>query len=83
MDDLIYSLDLVDVPPSKGVYTWNDIRFGPGFIAARLDCFLINNSFLLIGSFFLSLGYGRLQRLRKEVQSANYAEDKLIEVGSK
>jgi hypothetical protein len=31
----------------------------------------------------LALGYGRLRRLRKEVQSANCAEDKLTEIGSK
>jgi hypothetical protein len=31
----------------------------------------------------LSFGYGRLRRLRKEVQSANFTEDKLTEIGSK
>jgi hypothetical protein len=29
MDDLIYSLDLIDVPPAKGIYTWNNRRVGP------------------------------------------------------
>jgi exonuclease III len=46
MDDLISDLDLFDVPPSKGMYTWNNRRAGPGHIAARLDRFLISNSFL-------------------------------------
>jgi hypothetical protein len=46
MDDLISDLDLYDVPLSKGLYTWNNIRAGPGHIAARLDRFLISNSFL-------------------------------------
>jgi exonuclease III len=46
MDDLISDLDLFDVPPSKGLYTWNNRRAGPGHIATRLDHFLISNSFL-------------------------------------
>jgi hypothetical protein len=50
MDDLISSLDLIYVPPSKGVYTWNNIRVSPGFIATRMDHFLINSSFLLTNS---------------------------------
>jgi len=46
MDDLILDSDLFDVPPSKGLYTWNSRRAGLGHIAARLDRFLISNSFL-------------------------------------
>jgi hypothetical protein len=46
MDDLISYLDLFDVPPSKGLYTWNNRRVEPGHNAARLDQFLIRNSFL-------------------------------------
>jgi hypothetical protein len=37
MDDLISSLDLIDVPPSKGIFTWNNRRVGPGFTAAKMD----------------------------------------------
>jgi exonuclease III len=46
MDDLILDLYLFDVPPSKGLYTWNNRRVGPGHNVARLDRFLIRNSFL-------------------------------------
>jgi hypothetical protein len=46
MDDLISNLDLFDVSPSKGMYTWNNRRAGPGHITARLDRFLISTSFL-------------------------------------
>jgi hypothetical protein len=48
MDDLISNLDLFDVPPSKGQYTWNNRRAGPGHIAARLNHFLISSSFLAL-----------------------------------
>jgi exonuclease III len=48
MDDLISYLDLFDVPPAKGMYTWNNRRAGPGHIAARLDRFLISSSFLAL-----------------------------------
>jgi exonuclease III len=46
MEDLISTLDLFDVQPSKGKFTWNNRRVGPGHIATRLDHFLIHNSFL-------------------------------------
>jgi hypothetical protein len=51
MDDLIFALDLFDVTPSKGIFTWNNRRVGPGFISTMMDHFLINNSFLFIDSF--------------------------------
>jgi hypothetical protein len=35
MDDLILDLDLFDVPPSKGQYTWNNRRAGPSHIVTR------------------------------------------------
>jgi hypothetical protein len=54
MDDLISSLDLIDVPPSKGIFTWNNRRVGLGFTAAKMDCFLINNSFLSLTDSFSS-----------------------------
>jgi hypothetical protein len=46
MEDLISTLDLFDVQPSKGKFTWNNRIVGLGHIAARLDHFLIHNSFL-------------------------------------
>jgi hypothetical protein len=46
IEDLIPSLDLYDVKPSKGLFTWSNRRVGPGHIVAILDHFLINNAFL-------------------------------------
>jgi len=46
MDDLISDLDNFDVPPSKGLYTWNKKRVGTGHIVAKLDWFLLSISFL-------------------------------------
>jgi exonuclease III len=46
MDNIISYLDLFDGPPSKGLYTWNNIRARPSHITARLDRFLIRNYFL-------------------------------------
>ena len=45
--DLISDWDLQDIKPIKGHYTWNNRRVGLQHIVARLDCFLINNNFLL------------------------------------
>ena len=39
----------MDVKPSSRKYTWNNKRIGPGHIAARLDRFLVEDSFLLLG----------------------------------
>jgi exonuclease III len=47
MEDLISELDLFDVHPSKGKFTWSNKRLGVGHIAARLDRFLIHSSILL------------------------------------
>lgn len=41
--------DLLDVKPITGKYTWTNKRIGPGHIAARLDRFLIQSYFLLLG----------------------------------
>jgi hypothetical protein len=41
--------DLLDIKPISGKYTWTNKRIGPGHIAARLDRFLIQSSFLLLG----------------------------------
>jgi len=48
MDDLIYDLDLFDVPPTKGMYTWKNKRAGSGHIVVRLDQFLISSYFLAL-----------------------------------
>jgi hypothetical protein len=48
MEDLVSDLDLFDVKPSKGKYTWNNKRTGVGHIAARLDRFLIHNPLLFL-----------------------------------
>ena len=41
--------DLLDVKPSSSKYSWSNKRAGPGHIAARLDRFFIQSSFLLLG----------------------------------
>jgi len=48
LEDLILELDLFDVHPSKGKYTWSNKRLGVGHIKARLDCFLIHSCLLLL-----------------------------------
>lgn len=40
---------MIDIKPSSGKYTWSNKRLGPGHIAARLDRFLVQSSFLLLG----------------------------------
>ena len=46
MEDLIFELDLLD-PPLKNIkFTWSNRRLGVGYIAARLDRFLVSTSFL-------------------------------------
>ena len=54
VDDLILDWDLSDVIPSKGKFTWTNKRLGPCHISARLDRFLIQDSFLLLGVNFTS-----------------------------
>ena len=49
VDEIILDWDLMDVKPLSGKYTWNNKRIGPGHIAARLDRFLVQDSFLLLG----------------------------------
>ena len=39
----------MDIKPSSGKYTWSNRRTGPRHIAARLDRFLVQDSFLLLG----------------------------------
>jgi hypothetical protein len=49
VEDLIMDWDLEDIKPVRGKYTWSNKRLGPGHIAARLDRFLIQTSFLTLG----------------------------------
>ena len=48
VDEIILDWDLMDIKPSTGKYTWNNKRIGPRHIAARLDRFLIQDTFLLL-----------------------------------
>lgn len=41
--------DLLDIKPLKGKYTWSNKRMGPSHIAARLDRFLVQSFYLLLG----------------------------------
>ena len=49
VEDLVSAWDLINIKPAKGLYTWRNKRIGPGHIAARLDRFLVQSSFLLLG----------------------------------
>ena len=49
VDGLILDWELSDVIPSKGKFTWSNKRKRPGHISARLNIFLIQDSFLLLG----------------------------------
>ena len=49
VDETILEWDLMDIKPSIGKYTWSNKRIGPGHIAARLDRFLVQDTFLLLG----------------------------------
>jgi hypothetical protein len=42
-------LELEDINPSRGKYTWSNKRNDLGHIAARLDRFMFQSSFLLLG----------------------------------
>eukprot|EP00253_Pinus_taeda_P028428 PITA_28428 len=41
--------DVIDIKPVISKYTWSNKRIGPKHIAARLDRFLVQSSFLLLG----------------------------------
>ena len=41
--------DLIDIKPTIGKCTWNNRRIGLGHIATRLDRFLVQDTFLLLG----------------------------------
>jgi ribonuclease HI/exonuclease III len=49
VEDLMADWELEDIPPSNGKFSWTNKRVGPGHIAARLDRFLIQSSFLTLG----------------------------------
>ena len=49
VEDIILGWDLIDIKPAKGKFTWTNKRIGPGHIAARLDRFLVQSSFLSFG----------------------------------
>ena len=51
VEDIILEWELEDIKPSKGKFTWTNKRVGPGHIAARLDRFLVQSSFLTLGLF--------------------------------
>jgi len=48
-EDVLQEWDLIDIKPSTGKFSWSNKRIGPGHIAARLDRFFIQSSFLLLG----------------------------------
>jgi exonuclease III len=49
VENLMSTRELEDIKPVKGKYTWSNKRVGPGHIAARLDRFLVQSSFLVLG----------------------------------
>ena len=49
VDELIMDWGVSDIIPAKEKFTWSNKRLGPGHIAARLDRFLVQGSFLLLG----------------------------------
>ena len=46
LEDLIIDWDMIDNKPKRGKYTWTNRRVGFANILAKLDSFLINNSFI-------------------------------------
>lgn len=49
VEDIMLDWELEDTKPTRGKYTWSNKRVGPGHIAARLDSFLVQSSFMLLG----------------------------------
>ena len=49
VDEIVMDWGLSDVIPAKGKYTWNIKRMGSGHSATRMDRFLVQDSFLLLG----------------------------------
>lgn len=48
-EDLLQDWDLLDIKPSSSKFSWSNKRVGLGHIAASLDRFFIQISFLLLG----------------------------------
>jgi hypothetical protein len=46
LEEPIADWDLLDIPPLCGSFTWSNMRAGLGHIAARLDNFLVHNSYI-------------------------------------
>ena len=46
VEDIILDWELEDIKPSRGKFTWMNKRRAPSHIAARLDRFLVQSSFL-------------------------------------
>ena len=49
VEDIILGWDLIDIKPSRGIFTWTNKSLGLGHIASRLDRFLVHSSFLSLG----------------------------------
>jgi len=49
VENIILDWESEDIKLTRGKYTWSNKRNGPGHIAARLDRFLVQSSFLLLG----------------------------------
>ena len=49
VEDIIMEWYIDDIKPSCGKFTWSNKRIGSGHIVARLNRFLIQNSFLILG----------------------------------
>jgi len=46
MEELMQGLELLDVKPVSGQYTWYNKRKGSGHISSRLDRFLVSGHLL-------------------------------------
>ena len=49
VEDFIQSLDLIDIKPKLGCFTWSNHIVGAANVSARLDQFLIHQSFAALG----------------------------------
>ena len=49
VEELIHEWDLIDLKSCHGKFNWSNKRAGPGHISTRLDRFLIQSSYFLLG----------------------------------
>jgi hypothetical protein len=49
VEDIMAYWELEYVKPTKGKYTWSNKRVGPRHIVSRLERFLFQNTFMLLG----------------------------------